>query len=165
MAAGNRATIKAGVLVFRYTDSAHDCYISQEPVAWGNFMARGSAEGGVCVGTSNPKSIKVIMIEPIGNAFYQPTKPITFEKTTYVDRSAPGFYQEIIYNGRAGDLVRFLYREFSNEVARPAFTQDVQYDLREGSTVGFKGARIEILEATNVSIKYRVMAHFPLPPK
>jgi len=92
-------------------------------------------------------------------------KPINFENTTYIDRSAPGFYQELIYNGRTGDAVRFLYREFANDMARPAFSQDVQYDLREGSTVGFKGARIEVLDATNVNIKYRVLSHFPLPPQ
>jgi hypothetical protein len=165
MAAGNRATIKPGLLIARYTDPAYTCYIAQEPIAYGNFMAHLTGEGGVCIGKSNPKNIVVIVIVPNGNAFYKPTKPIQFESTIFVDRSAPGFYQELIYNGRTGDVVRFLYREFANDLARPAFSQDVQYDLREGRTVGFKGARIEVLDATNVNITYRVLAHFPLPPQ
>ena len=49
------------------------------------------------------------------------------------------------------------------EAARPAFNQDVQYDLSEGKTIGFKGARVEIVEATNTNIRYRVLAHFPPP--
>jgi hypothetical protein len=52
--------------------------------------------------------------------------------------SKPNFVQELLYNGRAGDTVKFVYREFSNEMIRPAFTQDVQYDLSQSSEVGFK---------------------------
>ena len=38
-------------------------------------------------------------------------------------------------------------------MARPAFDQEVTYDLREGSMIGFKGARVEILEATNMNVR------------
>jgi hypothetical protein len=69
-----------------------------------------------------------------------------------------------VYNGRAGNVAKFLYREFVSESARPAFTQDVQYDLGEGKVVGFKSARIEIIDATNTAITYRVLAHFSAPP-
>jgi hypothetical protein len=47
---------------------------------------------------------------------------------------------------------------------RSAFSQDVQYDLGEGKVVGFKSAGIEIIDATNTAITYRVLAHFPAPP-
>jgi len=164
-ASGNRATIKPGLLIARYTDPERTCYMAQESIVVGNFMARAAAEGGVCIAKANSKSTEVIAITGGINRFYKPTKPIQFESTTYIDRSAPGFYQELIYNGRTGDTLRFLYREFANDMARPAFSQDVQYDLRESSTVGFKGARLEVLDATNVNIKYRVLAHFPLPPQ
>ncbi|EGG28363.1 hypothetical protein IMCC3088_318 [Aequoribacter fuscus] len=58
--------------------------------------------------------------------------------------------------------MKFTYREFTaTGYARDAFTQDVQYDLEEGTIIGFKGARIEVLDATNRSIRYRVIEHFP----
>jgi hypothetical protein len=52
--------------------------------------------------------------------------------------------------------VKLLYREFSEDRTRPAFSQEVTSDLKEGTLVDFKGARIEILEATNISIRYKV---------
>ena len=79
-------------------------------------------------------------------------------KATKVDK--PGFSQELIYNGRVGNYVKFIYREFSGDMARSAFTQEVQYDLDLSNFVGFKGVRIEIVEATNREIIYKVVNHF-----
>ena len=73
----------------------------------------------------------------------------------------PSFRQQLIYNGKSGDNLKFLYREFSNSYARAPFSQEIQYDLKESSIIGFKGARIDVIEATNRQIKYRVLANFP----
>ncbi len=43
---------------------------------------------------------------------------------------------------------------------RPGFTQEAQYDISTDNVIGFKRLRIEILEATNLDIKYRVLKHF-----
>ena len=67
---------------------------------------------------------------------------------------------ELIYNGRVGDGLRFIYREFYEDMARPSFTQEIQYDLAISKTIGFKSAELEILEATNTRISYRVLNHF-----
>ena len=67
---------------------------------------------------------------------------------------------ELIYNGRVGDAVKFIYREFQGDLARPSFTQEVQYDLSISSTIGFKEARLEVIEATNTEIEYTVKQHF-----
>ena len=72
-----------------------------------------------------------------------------------------GFTQELIYDGRSGDTVKFLYRELSNSRLRAPFTQEVQYDMKQSSIVGFKGARIEIIEANNTHLKYKVITSFP----
>ena len=79
-------------------------------------------------------------------------------KTSKLD--SPGFSQELIYNGRVDNYVKFIYREFRNQMARSAFTQEVQYDLGLSSEIGFKGVRIEIIDATNSEITYRVENHF-----
>jgi hypothetical protein len=70
------------------------------------------------------------------------------------------FQQTLIYSGKLGQKIKVGYREFSNNVARPAFHNDVEYDLGESKVVGYKGARIEILEATNELIRYRVLQNF-----
>ena len=70
----------------------------------------------------------------------------------------------LIYSGRVGDKIKAGYREFSNNLARPAFNNDVEYDLRESSVIGYKGARIEVVEATNEHIKYKVIQNFSRAP-
>lgn len=70
------------------------------------------------------------------------------------------FKQEFIYNGKIDNSVKFIYREFVNDLARPSFTQEIQYDLNESPIVGFKGLKIKILSASNTLIKYQVLSHF-----
>ena len=58
------------------------------------------------------------------------------------------FRQQIIYNGKVDNNIKFIYREFSNDMARAPFSQQMQYDLGESKIIGFKGARIEVVKAT-----------------
>lgn len=73
---------------------------------------------------------------------------------------ADGFQQTLIYSGRIGNKINIAYREFSNNTARPAFNNDVEYDLSDSMVIGYKGAEIEIIEATNRMIKYKVIRNF-----
>jgi len=88
-------------------------------------------------------------------------EPPNWRRTTHASIDEPSFRQELIYNGRSGSTVRFLYREFSRDMIRPAFSQELTYDLDEGSEIGFRGVRIEILDATNITLTYRVNKSFP----
>lgn len=78
-----------------------------------------------------------------------------------VDRGQPNFRQELIYGGRVGSQIKVTYREFSGDMIRPGFTQEAQYDLASDSTIGFKGVRVEVIEATNTRLTYRVLKSFP----
>lgn len=71
-----------------------------------------------------------------------------------------GFHQTLLYNGRVGNKINIGYREFSNDMARPAFNNDVEYDLSASLIIGYKGASIEIIQADNSSITYRVIRSF-----
>ena len=70
------------------------------------------------------------------------------------------FQQTIEYAGRSGDILKFNYSEFSDGFARQAFTREFQVDLSEGNIAAYKGALIEIVKATNVQIKYKVIRNF-----
>ena len=86
---------------------------------------------------------------------------IEFQPATFLDYRFASINKELIYNGRIENQIKFIYREFSNEgFSRPAFSQEIQYDLNESNVIGFKGARIRILKATNREIEYEVLAHF-----
>lgn len=83
-----------------------------------------------------------------------------FREVNLVDEDQPSFKQEFIYNGRYQDNLKFIYREFSKDLARPAFTQEVQYDIANESVVGFKNLLIEVVEASNTKIRYKVLQTF-----
>jgi hypothetical protein len=72
--------------------------------------------------------------------------------------STTGFRRELIYTGISQSTLSLVYREFVNDMARPAFSQDLKYDFAKGSVIGYKGARFEIQNADNTSITYRVLA-------
>tara|TARA_R110002110_G_scaffold95455_1_gene246468 strand:+ start:29861 stop:30601 length:741 start_codon:yes stop_codon:yes gene_type:complete len=82
------------------------------------------------------------------------------ERVILTVQQSTNYVQELLYNGRVGNNIRFIYREFSDDLIRPAFTQEVQYDLDESSTIGFRDLRIEILSASNTNISYRLIRNF-----
>ncbi|MFC1542336.1 hypothetical protein ACFL4M_00420 [Pseudomonadota bacterium] len=70
------------------------------------------------------------------------------------------FQQTLIYSGGMGNKINVGYREFSSDYARPAFNNNVEYDLKESKVIGYKGAQLKIIEATNQYIKYIVIRNF-----
>ena len=110
-------------------------------------LAVGKAEGSqVCVITTLG-----------GSACYD----ADYERRGRVAETKNSFQQTLIYSGRVGDKINIGYREFSNNSARPAFNNEVEYDLSESKRIGYKGAQIEVWEADNSSITYEVLRNFP----
>ncbi len=70
------------------------------------------------------------------------------------------FQQTLIYSGKIGKKVNIGYREFSNSHARPAYNNDVEYDLILQMLLATKGLELRIIEATNQYIKYKVIQNF-----
>lgn len=95
-----------------------------------------------------------------GLSFMELKDTIEYTKEQTPDGNSDYFKQEIIYNGKAGNTLKLSYREYVNSMARPAFSQDLQYDLSESNVIGFKGVRIEIIKADNVSISFKVLKGF-----
>jgi len=83
-----------------------------------------------------------------------------FERKNWSSASKNSFQQTLIYNGKVGQKINIGYREFSSDLARPAFNNDVEYDLSESKQIGYKGALIDVLDANNQEIKYKVIKSF-----
>lgn len=75
-------------------------------------------------------------------------------------RDAGGFKRHLLYGGRSGNQLLISYREFKDDLARPAFSQEVSFDLSQGREIGYRGARFEVLDATNTKIRYRLIQTF-----
>jgi len=83
-----------------------------------------------------------------------------YSKRQYIEEVGDDFEQTLIYTGSQGSTLKFTYREFSNNVARPAFTIDATYDISTDKTIRFRGAVLEIINTDNQSITYKVLSGF-----
>jgi hypothetical protein len=112
--------------------------------------------------SKNNESTKTYSTAPTGTGlqFQIPRYALEYKQTKRPIKNDDYFKQEFIYNGRVGNGIKFIYREFVNDYARPAFTQELQYDLSDDSIIGFRGLRLEVVNATNTKIEYKILNHF-----
>jgi len=85
---------------------------------------------------------------------------LEFEKRNGTTADANSFQQTLLYNGKVGTKINIGYREFSGDMARSAFSNEVEYDLDDSKQIGYKGALLDIIEANNQMIKYKVIKNF-----
>src|SRR5690606_38669013 len=58
---------------------------------------------------------------PAGIIRIPSSKPqIEYKFTTITKRTEAGFKRQFIYNGKSGSTIKFTYREFNGDMARPA---------------------------------------------
>ena len=75
----------------------------------------------------------------------------------YKEMTDDSFQEDLIYTGRSANTIHVSYREYRKELARPAFFQELRYDLDKSDTIVFRNYRIKVIEATNEIIKYKVL--------
>lgn len=90
---------------------------------------------------------------------------VPFTETEAIVQKPTNIQRILEYAGRDRQTLSVFYKEYTETVdgafIRPAFTQEFKFDMNEGRVIGVKGARIEVLKATNTGINYKVLAHFP----
>ena len=69
------------------------------------------------------------------------------------------FVQDIVYSGKAGDKMKFIYREFSDSAVKPDYFQEFEFDSAD-TLIKFKNVELEISEATHELITYKVIRSF-----
>lgn len=93
-------------------------------------------------------------------------KALKVQYTTVEDHapSTQGSQRQIEYGGLSGTTISLVYRELS-EVKRgllsPEAAEEFTFDLNDGGIIAVKGARIEVLEATDLGLHYKVLSAFP----
>ncbi len=73
---------------------------------------------------------------------------------------ATGYRYELVYEGRSEQVIDLSYREFIDDMSRPAFEQDLHYTLTaEGTTeITFRSARLRIAAADNQAIRFDILS-------
>jgi hypothetical protein len=69
-----------------------------------------------------------------------------------------GFKAELLYNGKSGSVISLTYREFQGDLIRPAFRQNLSYDLSQSRTISYKSIEMRVVRATNSQILFEVLA-------
>jgi hypothetical protein len=150
-------TIRPGYYVKEGENEAYDFY---RPSTYGNggSVVKGAfVDEWKWVGAYKDK-YSICIVTVFGVSVCSDDAP--FERTTQAVATPSSFQQTLIYSGKLGNKLRVSYREFSGNLARPAYNNEVEYDLNDSNMIGYKGARIEVIEATNESIKYKVLKNF-----
>ena len=157
-----RFTVSPGRLRARQRDAEHIYFYSENMTSYDALLGTSPyGAGGLCRRADGTGELRGFIQAGRCNMNWNVTPDV--QETQIYDLDSPGFRQELIYNGRSDDTLRFLYREFSGDFMRPPFSQEVQYDLTDSAIIGFRGVRIEVLDATNTQLRYRVIASFPDP--
>lgn len=103
---------------------------------------------------------------PLPNGgFKTKTKHVCDEQVDYrlgkiVKQHPDNIQKTLLYSGKSDSIIYLSYREFVGDVARPAFTQDLTFDINSDSVVGARGALLKILNVSNTSITYEVISTF-----
>lgn len=80
-------------------------------------------------------------------------------KRVEVVKDKPYENWEIIFTGRAGENITLVYREFTpDDLAKPAFYQNLTYNLEKEKTFQFRKLRVEVVRATNEAITFKVVS-------
>ncbi|BBF68812.1 hypothetical protein [Sphingomonas bisphenolicum] len=68
------------------------------------------------------------------------------------------FRQSLVYLGAAQGVLRLNYREFSHDMARPAFTEELSFPLEATypQVIAWRDTRITLLGVSNAGLRYRV---------
>ncbi|MBF0381929.1 MAG: hypothetical protein HQL69_12980 [Magnetococcales bacterium] len=71
-----------------------------------------------------------------------------------------GFKQALVYNGKKENKISIGYRTFHNNNPQTRFNNTIEYDLDKSNIVVYRGAQIEVIEATDKDIKFSVIKSF-----
>lgn len=147
--------------IYETVDVNADCF---GPVQFRRTLADGSTNWN-CPG--NPLIVGDICKDYDGKIFLaivasrvyleQDFEKIKFVKSVLEEQE--NFVQEIIYSGRSGDKLKFVYREFTDSLTKPTYFQEFEFDSATGF-IHFKGAKLEIVEASNEKLTYKVVDSF-----
>lgn len=96
----------------------------------------------------------------------RPTAAVTmasaegYERRQQTER-AQGPVRTLIYAGATGNKARILYRE--TIAGAISDSQSTEFDLSASPKISLRGVQLEVLQATDRSIKYRVLRSFGSP--
>jgi hypothetical protein len=78
--------------------------------------------------------------------------------TSYEYETGDNFKEELVYEGRSGNTIHFLYKKYIKILSHPSSSENLTFDLDSSDTVAFRNYKIKVLNATKEYIKFRVIS-------
>jgi hypothetical protein len=105
---------------------------------------------------------ETLWVAPGAIGFTYDLEPPVQYRTAQITSDASGYKYELLYQGLDANTLRIGYREYIDNLARPAFAQELTYPMSpDASTqIRFKSVRIDVLSADASEITYRVLSGF-----
>ena len=84
---------------------------------------------------------------------------VPYERTSVSALGADAFKHTILFSGATGDTLRFSYREFNGDLARPAFTEELTVPREKfPQLIRLKGRTFELLGLNGLGLSYRLIS-------
>jgi hypothetical protein len=153
-------SLPAGEPLQAYVDGSTKIYCTREPA----LRVMGKITSRVCLADldNNQRfdSWKAPQGPPARQKWNKLKNELGFSSGGAMTSTMGGFRYELLYQGISGNIVSLLYREYIDDLVRPAFQQDLSYTLAaEGATeVSFRGTRLRLLSADNNRIRYELLS-------
>ena len=86
--------------------------------------------------------------------------PIPYKKSEFIQATTDSVKQVVIYLGSTKDSMRLSYREFVNDMARPAFTEEYTFPLAATypQLIAFKGVKMSVTQIDGEGLHYKIIS-------
>jgi hypothetical protein len=85
---------------------------------------------------------------------------VNFEQVPQQGVNLQNNFQELTYEGRVGEILKFGYYEYTGDFSEPTSSQEVQFDLGTSSEVQFNNLKLQVLRASSTEIVYVLLSNF-----
>ena len=155
-----RVVAAQGDLLAPVTLNGRTVYCTQK-LAYADPIA-GPQSPACFIDANNDGAFETVTVRPGAFWFEQQLSPtVAYTRQERMVPRSGSYKSELLYQGTSRGSLRLAYREYIDDLARPAFSQDVTYDIAGSPTmITFRTVRIEVLSADNNQIEYRVVSGF-----
>jgi hypothetical protein len=86
--------------------------------------------------------------------------PFAYKASEFIQPTSGSLKQVVIFLGSTKDSLRLSYREFVNDMARPAFTEEYTFPLSSTfpQPISFKGVKMTIAGIDGEGLHYTVIS-------
>jgi hypothetical protein len=84
--------------------------------------------------------------------------PISYKPSEFIQPASDSVKQVVIFLGSTKDTLRLSYREFVNDMARPAFTEEYTFPLSSEfpQPISFKGVKLTVAAIDGEGLHYTI---------